>query len=204
MLLTKHHGLGNDFLVLLTRRHIEDGSELPRQVCARRTGIGADGLICASYAVTDADLEMRIYNADGSSVEMSGNGIRCLAQAEAMRRGENQFGLVVRTVDGPRVVDVRPGTSARAIEASVDMGSPKIEKASTNRVYLDLGNPHLVINAEDPWDERLLALVDPDCNTEFIGASSTPGRIRMRVIERAIGETQACGTGASAAAWAAR
>ncbi|MEJ7583502.1 MAG: tRNA (adenosine(37)-N6)-dimethylallyltransferase MiaA [Acidimicrobiales bacterium] len=81
--LTKHHGLGNDFLVLLDQ---PGDAALARRVCDRRRGLGADGLVIATTGGPDgADLTMVVYNADGSRAEMSGNGIRCLAQAEATR-----------------------------------------------------------------------------------------------------------------------
>ena len=82
MRLTKHHGLGNDFLVVLDL----DGSHPvgPSDavaLCDRRTGIGADGLLHVTAADGEADVTMALFNADGSRAEMSGNGIRCLAQA---------------------------------------------------------------------------------------------------------------------------
>ena len=82
MQLTKHHGLGNDFLVLLDL----DGARpvSPAEVaalCHRRTGLGADGLLRATSGTAGAQVTMELLNADGSTAEMSGNGIRCLAQA---------------------------------------------------------------------------------------------------------------------------
>jgi diaminopimelate epimerase len=81
--LTKHHGLGNDFLVLLDREGDHPVTpELVRELCDRHVGIGADGLLRATPTPTDGvDARMELYNADGSVAEMSGNGIRCLGQA---------------------------------------------------------------------------------------------------------------------------
>ena len=84
--LTKHHGLGNDFLVVFNPG-VDDLPALARQLCDRRRGIGADGLLVAESAEGFA-ARMTLYNADGSRAEMSGNGIRCFAQALAARRGD--------------------------------------------------------------------------------------------------------------------
>ena len=77
MRLTKHHGLGNDFLVALTRDVPREIEKLAAQLCDRRTGIGADGLLLGLPGSDGADLTMVLHNADGSQAEMSGNGIRC-------------------------------------------------------------------------------------------------------------------------------
>lgn len=82
---TKHHGLGNDFLVLVAPPEL-DLPALARRVCHRRLGVGADGLLVATDEA-GYDARMVLYNADGSRAEMSGNGIRCFAQAVAARRG---------------------------------------------------------------------------------------------------------------------
>src|SRR5579885_265720 len=79
--LTKHHGLGNDFLVLLDPPAGLDAAGLARRVCDRRRGIGADGLLLAQPGAGGADVTMELRNADGGRAEMSGNGIRCFAQA---------------------------------------------------------------------------------------------------------------------------
>ena len=84
--LTKHHGLGNDFLVAF-HPSVEDLPALARRLCDRRRGVGADGLLIADLAEGYA-AQMTLYNADGSRAEMSGNGIRCFAQALAERRGD--------------------------------------------------------------------------------------------------------------------
>ena len=82
--LTKHHGLGNDFLVLLDVDGGHRGLDLARlaeRVCDRRLGVGADGLLVATAGHEGADVTMVLHNADGGRAEMSGNGIRCFAQA---------------------------------------------------------------------------------------------------------------------------
>ena len=82
MRLTKHHALGNDFLVLLDLDGIRPvASEQAAALCDRRTGVGADGLMRVTAGTDGADVTMLLLNADGSEAEISGNGIRCLAQA---------------------------------------------------------------------------------------------------------------------------
>jgi len=77
MRLTKHHGLGNDFLVVLDLDGTHPvGPADAVALCHRRTGIGADGLLHVTAAAGDADVSMALFNADGSRAEMSGNGIR--------------------------------------------------------------------------------------------------------------------------------
>ena len=126
--LTKHHGLGNDFLVFLTDDPAviadERWWERAQQWCDRKLGIGADGLLLGLWGQPNADLEMTLFNADGSVAEMSGNGIRCLAQAEAARRGQSEGTLSIDTGGGPRSVSFRPdpGGDHRKIVATVDMG----------------------------------------------------------------------------------
>ena len=230
--LTKHHGLGNDFLVHLT----DDGAaaadrqawiERARRWCDRRRGIGADGLIVGLHgpAAGDADLAMLLVNADGSVAEMSGNGIRCLAQAEAMRRNQERGTLAIATDGGPRTVEwaatATPARHQGTIEASVDMGParpgpspdrevPQLSFAARSATY-DLGNPHLVLLVPDPDHVDVAtegaaqeAAFDAGMNVHFV--APTPGEddaMTMRVWERGAGVTEACGTGATAVARAA-
>jgi diaminopimelate epimerase len=210
MRLTKHHGLGNDFLVLLDfdGQQLVD-ADLARALCDRRTGIGADGLIHGTAGAGTTDLNMMLFNADGSLAEMSGNGIRCLAQAEAMRRDVGELELDILTEAGVRHVAVRPAGEALTVQASVDMGPAKVidrggsGRSGKNRMELDMGNPHLVVRVDDPWADGVVDGAEPDRNTEFIAAGPGTDAISMRVIERGVGETLACGTGACAAAHAA-
>src|SRR5215203_1453349 len=82
MRLTKHHGLGNDFLVLLDLQGTQPVSAADAiALCDRHIGVGADGLLRVTAGTEGADVSMELLNADGSAAEMSGNGVRCLAQA---------------------------------------------------------------------------------------------------------------------------
>src|SRR3954449_12152949 len=119
--LSKHHGLGNDFLVAFHPALPEaELANLARVVCDRHTGIGADGLL-----VGESDAEhtarMVLYNADGSRAEMSGNGIRCFAQALAARRGDLDPQRIA-TDAGTRRVELVATDDPRVLMVSVEMG----------------------------------------------------------------------------------
>jgi len=220
--MTKHHGLGNDFLVIFE----EDApggahwADLARRWCHRRTGIGADGLLVAragdASPDSGVDVLMRLHNADGSEAEMSGNGIRCLVQAWSRRMERIEGRVVVGTAAGPRAVQYAPGPSTDTIVASVDMG-PVVEIDEPDTwlavgadplrpvVHVTLGNPHTVVAVDDldAIDLASLGRLLADVNLEVIAAGPERDAITMRVHERGVGITEACGTGACAAAWAA-
>lgn len=215
--LTKHHGLGNDFLVVFepAADAIDDLPSLARALCDRRTGIGADGLLVAEPAEGYA-AQMTLFNADGSHAEMSGNGIRCFAQAIAARRGDLGPQLI-RTGAGDKVVTLAATDDPKTITARVEMGAvgtraepdgwAALECHPDRPVaHLDMGNPHSVVGVDQ------VALVDladlggrvPHINLEIVEPGPEPDAITMRVHERGAGITHACGTGACAAAYAAR
>lgn len=223
MQLSKHHGLGNDFLVSLA--DIGPTPELARQLCDRRRGVGADGLIIGRPSRDPSfDVEMVLLNSDGSAAEMSGNGIRCLAQAVVRSRGATDGEVRVATAAGPRHVVVRSTERSEVCVAEVEMGRagagptwagpppPGLDRALATEAVrvesVDLGNPHLVLLARDPravdlarFGAELEAQVAGGVNVEFIAV--TPNRsneIDLTVWERGAGITQACGTGACAGA----
>ncbi|MBW3574365.1 MAG: diaminopimelate epimerase [Actinobacteria bacterium] len=221
MQLSKHHGLGNDFLVLIDLDDaIPIGAEAARALCDRRRGVGADGLIRVSPGGDGADVTMTLHNADGSLAEMSGNGIRCMAQALARARGVEVLQLVVATGGGLRHVGVAPGRGAHIAWVEVDMGPARPGpdrplvvdlEGATKWVTVDLGNPHLVLLVDDPASvdldvlgPRLSAQFDAGSNVEVV--APVPGgddALELRVWERGAGITEACGTGAAAGASAA-
>ncbi len=211
--LTKHHGLGNDFLVVF-HPGITDLPALARQLCDRRRGIGADGLLVGESADGYA-AQMVLYNADGSRAEMSGNGIRCFAQAIAMRRGDMLDQLIL-TDAGDRLVSISGTDQARVVHASVDMGlvADIAEPDDWHAIgtdplrpvrHLSLGNPHAVVGVDEvsAVDLLTLGLMVPSINLEIVEPGPEPHAITMRVHERGAGITEACGTGACASAWAA-
>lgn len=211
--LTKHHGLGNDFLVVF-HPDVDDLPALARELCDRRRGVGADGLLIAESADGYA-ARMVLYNADGSRAEMSGNGIRCFAQALAARRGDLSDQLIL-TDAGDRVVELDATDDDRTITASVSMGSvdPIDEPEGWAALgchpdrpvaHLSLGNPHSVVGVDDVAEVDLATLGAKvaHVNLEIVAPGRRQDEIRMRVHERGAGITEACGTGACAAAHAA-
>jgi diaminopimelate epimerase len=211
---TKHHGLGNDFLVLLDLtgdRPIDAGTA--RALCDRHRGIGADGLIRGSLG-PEGRLVFELRNADGSPAEMSGNGMRCLAHA-ALDAGLVNAGetFEVATPAGARPVTVWPTEGPAVVWASVGMGVAAVEgepercNIGHGQLRVKMGNPHLVVLGADPATVAVDRL-GPDLetsvpggqNVEFVVLGPGPDEITMRVWERGVGETLACGTGASAAA----
>ena len=193
--LTKHHGLGNDFLVLLDPDgNAPLGPTLARALCERHTGIGADGMLRATVGTDGAALRMELRNADGSTAEMSGNGIRCLAQA-AVDAGLIAEGEVAIATDaGVRHVVVSPEEAPGRRMVSVDMG-PATEQDG----LISMGNPHEVVVVDHLYDDSDPG--HPERNVERIVTGPEPDAITMRVWERGVGETLACGTGACAAAF---
>jgi len=219
--LTKHHGLGNDFLVVF-HPGIDHLAEFARRVCDRRRGIGADGLLVAESPPTGDDhttefgATMVLFNADGSRAEMSGNGIRCFVQALSMRHGGHLDPVTIHTDAGVRVVTVEPTDRPDTLVATVSMGTiePIDEPDGWQSLgchpdrpvaHLSLGNPHSVVGVDDVAVVDLVELGAkvPQINLEIVAPGERQNEIRMRVHERGAGITEACGTGACAAAHAA-
>jgi diaminopimelate epimerase len=231
LIVSKLHGFGNDFLVVLDDPAQPDPAQtrpaqalsvrpdagLARRLCHRHLGIGADGLILGTRlppATGDAVLRFQLWNADGSEAEMSGNGIRCLAHA-ALDRGwvsaNEPFGVL--TPAGRREVSVRPGPDPGMTWATVEMGEAKVRgevdrcNVGHGQLLVDVGNSHLVVLGPDPATVDVgtlgpaLEATDPaGLNVEFVALGPGPDELTMRVWERGVGETAACGTGACAAA----
>jgi diaminopimelate epimerase len=224
----KYQGTGNDFVMLSdVDDEIKLTSELVRRLCDRRFGIGADGVIRIAPPSSGGDLFMDYVNSDGSVGEMCGNGIRCLA-VFARHAGliagdrvavETRAGLKAVTMsDAGVTVDMGPPIfhpaaipvlweGPDALHAKIELPNEMMELAC-----LSMGNPHAVAFVEDPSSAPLRDLgpviehhdaFPNGTNVEFVRVL-TPSHIEMRVWERGSGETLACGTGAAAAAVAAR
>ncbi len=211
--LTKHHGLGNDFLVAL-HADIDDPAGLARRLCDRSTGIGADGLLIGEPAEGYA-AKMVLHNADGSRAEMSGNGIRCFAQALAMQRGDVNAQLI-STDAGDRLVEIEATADPQLLTASVEMGEIgrlaepdgwQATQCHPDRpvAHLSMGNPHSVVGVDEVAAVDLAALgaLVPQINLEIVEPGPETNAITLRVHERGAGITKACGTGACASAYAA-
>jgi diaminopimelate epimerase len=217
---TKHHGAGNDFLV-----QVDPGGsgplpvDLVRALCDRRFGVGADGVIRVLEGDGSADLTMVLQNADGGEAEMSGNGMRCLAQAAVLSAMVLPPTFTVATAAGIKTVTYRESAEIHTAEATVGLGRAVLGKDEPQKFIdrkvrtVDMGNPHLVMFGPGPdLDEvdvvgigtHLQTLYPGGVNVEFIASGEEPDNLVLRVFERGVGETQACGTGSAAAAAAAQ
>jgi len=213
--LEKYHGLGNDFLVLVDldgRRPVD--AAWARAVCDRHLGVGADGLVRVVARPEEPRYVMELFNADGGRAEMSGNGIRCLARALADLGVEDRVQFDIATEGGVRTVTLADDGSVR-----VDMGVARLlpaprpgaddrrDRRDRREAAVDMGNPHVVVEVADPAPLDLDAEAERwggDTNVEVVAAGPGADELTMRVFERGVGETQACGTGACAAAFVAR
>ena len=216
----KAHACGNDFLIIEESAVQGQHSALARKLCSRNTGIGADGIEFLNRK-PDNTLFLRLFNADGSEAELSGNGTRCVAAWLAASEGLHEVALGthggVRTCrlirrDGPDYwIESRmgvPRVMPRTIEIS---GLP----APIPGAMVNMGNPHFVLfpDAEDfsfhniPWQELgAVIAIDPlfpfGTNVEFVRVLS-PTEIAFRIFERGCGPTTSSGTGTCASSAAA-
>jgi diaminopimelate epimerase len=219
---TKMHGSGNDFIMVDARRKkIKNPGKLAKKLCRRHYGVGADGLILVLTS-KKADYRMRIMNADGSEAEMCGNGIRCFAKFIKEKGISKKEKLRVETLAGI----IKPELVGN--EVMVDMGEPRLSKkeipmignsepainedleingGSVHITALSMGNPHAVIFVPEldtyPF-EKVGHEVERNSNfpnktnVEFVEVLSKK-EIEIKVWERGVGPTLACGTGACAA-----
>ena len=197
---TKMQGLGNDFVVV--DGPIEISRDLVKRFCDRRRGVGADGVL----VVTPGDpVRMEYSNADGSAAEMCGNGLRCVARYAFDRGLVEGRSFEVATAMGLRRVTVGESSVEVEIGETRVVGHETIDDARYH--LIDVGNPHAVTIVEDPSTIDVAGIGSvlqshprfPDgVNVEF--ASIQDGRVVMRVWERGVGETLACGTGMVATA----
>ena len=211
----KYNGLGNDFIFLdgTTAQAVKDPAALARRLCNRHSGIGADGLILLLPSQT-ADARMRIMNSDGSEAEMCGNASRCVPLHLLTQGIISNKQISLETLAGPiqtEVVDVSKGL------VRVNMGRPrdivpnfevKLPSQTWVGTKVSMGNPHFVVVVENA-EEFPVAELGPvlethplfpqKTNVEFVQILD-PNTARMRVWERGVGITQACGTGACATA----
>ena len=226
---SKYHGCGNDFICLDLRQSNGNPISMAKTLCQRGFSVGADGLVGVALSQT-ADFKMVIINADGSVPEMCGNGLRCFA-AYLLELGlikhtttTVETGAGILTFDivdqSNHVVQVRVGMGEVSIYdqlPSQDFLLPELGNTlnvngqSYDFFPVSVGNPHVVIFVDDV-DSFPVTYVGPliEChsffpqrtNVEFIQVVSQ-SQLKMRVWERGVGETNACGTGACAAVVAA-
>ncbi len=205
----KVQGLGNDFIVV-DGPYEPDAADVVRW-CDRRTGVGADGVLVIE-PIADDRVSMRYWNADGGEVEMCGNGLRCIAKMAYAREWVTSPEFIVETVVGDHPVVVL-GDTVRAF-----VGVPQGYRTETLSVAgqaihpLSIGNPHAVIFVDDVDSvdvESIGPRVENDpmfpnrTNVEFVEVLEDGAGIKARIWERGVGETEASGTGATAAAYMA-
>lgn len=222
---TKMHGLGNDFVVLDgVRQDVALAPAQLRLLADRRLGVGCDQVLVVERATrADADFRYRIYNADGGEVEQCGNGARCFVKFVTDHGYTTARRIRVETAGGMITPEIVAGG-----EVTVDMGVPRFEPAaipfvadadavihaldvegrSVGITVVSMGNPHAVQAVADV-DLAPVTTQGPrlECHPRFpqrvnAGYMQVVDRatIRLRVWERGVGETPACGTGACAAA----
>ena len=225
---TKMHGIGNDFIVLdHTKSPFQLTQEKIQSLSHRQLGIGFDQLLVVEGStLKDVDFKYRIFNQDGSEVEQCGNGARCfyrfvkdkhLTEKELIRV-ETKSGVITLTEDHEHMIEVNMGapifnptlipfiSDTEKNEYSISIELPD-QKEMINVAVLSMGNPHIVITVEDIDKAPVKTLgayleshplFPKRVNVGFMKIV-TPHHIRLRVFERGVGETLACGTGACAA-----
>ena len=201
MKFTKMQGCGNDFVI------VDGPDELTadrvRELCDRRRGIGADGVLVVG-AARGRCWPVAIHNADGSLGESCGNGARCVARYLLDHHGGDEVELSFRGGD----VKARRDPTGIAIALASPRPPQSIAIDGMRAYRVSLGNPHVVLFVADPSTEDLTALAATaratagEANVE-IARVVAPDLILLRVDERGVGETLACGTGACATVAAA-
>ena len=207
----KASACGNDFLIIGIEHAPADIAEFSRQICDRHNGVGADGVEWVLPA-SDADLAIRLVNADGSAAEISGNGTRCVAAWYCAERGRES--AVIQTGAGLKACEMTSRDGMR-FEFRTSMGVPELggELAVTleNRVVrgitVSMGNPHFVIfvlefeSGWQAWTARISTHHDfrHGTNVELVRIVDQHA-IDVRFCERGVGETMSSGTGSSASA----
>lgn len=195
------HGCGNDFIVVDEAVRIDPVRA--RALCDRRTGIGADGIL-----VIGASMGRRwpvvIHNADGSIADACGNGSRCVARYLLDRHGGDE--LELDTASG--VVRAWRDPEGFAIELRAPQLGEALRVDGREARTVRVGNPNVMVFVDDPAREDLVALAAAStalAGPANVGALSPrgAGEITLRVHERGVGETLACGTGSCAAVAAA-
>jgi len=224
MSFTKMHGLGNDFIVFdAASPELVPAPDVLRQLADRRTGIGFDqALVLSPPRRADTDVYYRIFNADGSEVEQCGNGARCIARLVATRAERRDRPLSMDSPGG--LVDARlrpdglvsvamgvPDFDPRSLPFEAERESPSYRIDTTVGPVefgaVSIGNPHAVIRVRSVRDAPVdsvgpamenHARFPRRVNVGFLEIVA-PDHVRLRVFERGVGETRACGTGACAA-----
>jgi diaminopimelate epimerase len=221
---TKMHGAGNDFVVIdATAEPLELARNDRRLIADRRIGIGCDQLLFVEAPHGDEDFFFRIFNADGGEVEQCGNGARCvarfihdkgLARKRRLRLGSLGGTLEAELLDdghvrvnmgAPRLApaEIPFDADAEALTYAIDLEGEQLDVGAVS-----MGNPHAVLTVNDVADAPVADLGEMleehprfprRVNVGFMQRLDA-AHVKLRVFERGVGETLACGTGACAAA----
>lgn len=227
---TKMHGLGNDFVMInAIDQETTLTNEIIKTIADRHLGIGCDQLLMVETSpVDDCDFRYRIFNSDGSEVEQCGNGARCFARFVVDQGLTDKTEIPVLTAGGRIVLNLREDG-----QVTVDMGAPQLvpadiplaideqqirythtlaQQGEVEFSAVSMGNPHAVILVDDVNTAPVEAIGSEFQKDDVFPQQVNVGfmqiidrqQVRLRVFERGVGETMACGTGACAAIVAGR
>jgi len=210
----KASACGNDFLIIDGIHAPADLAAFSRRICERHEGVGADGVEWL-FPTQDADVQARLFNADGSEAEISGNGTRCVAAHICSEQGKEK--IVIRTGAGLKVCNFISRSDTQ-YEFEIAMGEPevgdefpiKLAAREVRGIPVSMGNPHYVIFVKEfapGWQVEASEIgrnpaFKYGINVELVTAMDKKN-IGARFFERGVGETQSSGTGSCAAAVAA-
>jgi diaminopimelate epimerase len=202
---------GNDFLIVPIEHAPPDITAFTQHICDRHNGIGADGVEWVLSAA-DADVAIRLINADGSPAEISGNGTRCVAAWFCSEHERDR--AAIRTDAGIKTCDLM-ARIGQTFEFRTSMGEPKvlgerrvqIDERDVKGVEVSMGNPHFVVFVKDfesgwqVWSHEVSVHRNfPEgTNVELVRVVNEH-QIEVRFCERGVGETMSSGTGSSASA----
>jgi len=188
MRFTKLHSLGNDFLVVCPNEELDllRVGDFARRMCDRHTGVGADGLLLISVEDPARDeASFRIFNADGTEAEISGNGLRCAMACLDHHKKVSSSRVVFKTPAGSRTCEVK-GSQGTVYEIMIDMGAPRLR---SSEIPFDDGQPHdrlidypMPIN-QKTYDITCVSMGNPHCD---VFVDRFPARIEWHQIGREI------------------
>jgi diaminopimelate epimerase len=211
---TKASACGNDFLIIDGTSAPGDLAEFSRRICDRHQGVGADGVEWL-FPAQDADIHARLFNADGTEAEISGNGTRCVAAYLCAQEPREK--IVIRTGAGLKTCSLT-GMNGAQYEFEIAMGQPQVgdelaiplASGEVRGIPVSMGNPHYVVFVNEfvaGWQVKA-AEIGPEgnfkqgINVELVRIDDK-ANLEARFFERGVGETQSSGTGSCASAVAA-
>ena len=209
----KASACGNDFLIVDGMYATADLAELSRSLCDRHEGVGADGVEWL-FPAHNADARARLFNADGSEAEISGNGTRCVAAHICAEQAKEK--IVIETGAGLKTCTLT-SRNEHQYEFEIAMGEPEVgtecpiqlASGEVRGIPVSMGNPHFVVFVKEfapGWQSQAAEI---GCNPAFkhgvnveLVTVTDKSNVAARIFERGVGETQSSGTGSCAAALA--